>query len=250
MRTSQFETIHFTIASHMSTQFACARLLASTSFLFVPCIGCQQSLTEHSFGERQLLQVLDDRPEMRGVVVQDSPLAKWIVSRFDGHGTETRVHWHDREPLSGSDAEHLPAYEGYPANLSITRLDSTSPIDKWAALVYELLNLQETLESDLFERALDGEFDADEYALACVRSEYEAILATREILVRYPISGASTTQDPWYCWVTSELLPVDDYLADVKANGTLREETNYDYFRDYFLEDMAPYLAKQEFFID
>ncbi|MEM8734140.1 MAG: hypothetical protein AAGG44_07955 [Planctomycetota bacterium] len=222
----------------------------TTSILLIALAGCRPAPPTQSFGERQLQQVLEDRPEMRGVVATDSHLAKWIVNRFEGQGTGSRVHWNEREPLSGSAAEHLPAYEGYPANLSITKKDSTSPIDKWASLVYELQNLQETYRSDLFERALNGEFDAEEYAIECVRSEYSAVLATRKTLLRYPISGSIPTRDRWYAWVTSNLLPVDEYIAEVKSGGRLFKETNYRYFRDHFIEDLAPYLAQRDYLID
>ncbi len=42
-----------------------------------------QDTQEKSFGERQLAQLLDDRPEMKSILPSDDTICRWVIRKFN-----------------------------------------------------------------------------------------------------------------------------------------------------------------------
>jgi hypothetical protein len=101
-------------------------------------VSSSEVVEEKSFGERQLEQLMSDRPDMQGVVPTDHAVYRWVVRSFEKERTGGRIYWVAAQPSSGEKAEHAPSYFGYPAYICITAGLDASPLDKWTMLVFEM----------------------------------------------------------------------------------------------------------------
>lgn len=214
--------------------------------LIAVAAGCQQAKdvrhlpanpSGQTFGHRQLDQMLADRPDMAAAIPLSHPVREWLAAGFNGQLVGRRVYWLADEPESGLSAEHAPEFENYPPHIRIAN-DHSSPIDKWASAVYEMFNMSNTEEFEAVrDQALAGKIDADTYAEQCVRLEFKAVLQTRGYFKENPLPGSSW-KDEWYCWVTE----VDDSYEDYKrSHGTVGSHGNFQYFRQYYLDEIVPY---------
>lgn len=127
--------------------------------------------------------MLDDRPEMRGLFDDDSPLFQWLSSKFEGATVESRMYWNAEEPPAGFSASHMRRYSMYPAQVYVSSSNHLSGLDKWVALVFETHNLQNAgdfakLEAD----AANGKLLREEFVVECVSLEVDAMLETERLL--------------------------------------------------------------------
>ena len=197
-----------------------------------------------SFGQRQLDQLLADRPEMRGAIPAAHPVVSWVTAAFDGSTLGHRVYWNASPPQSGRPAEHAPPYAGYPAHISISGESDETPLDKWASLVYEFHNLENSLQfEEVQTRAIRGKIDADEFASECVRLEFEALERTRDYFFTTPLTTQSNSRDHFYNWVTNDLGTFEEYEAAFQVPWTNYSNSNFEYFRDYYETELVPYAA-------
>lgn len=199
-----------------------------------------------SFGDRQLAQLLDDRPDMQEVIPDEHYVRNWVVEGFDGKRLGTRIYWCANSPQSGRAAEHSPPYEGYPAFIFISGGTETTPLDKWAALVYEFHNVELTSEwQQLGQKAISGVMSPEEYAEECVAIEYRALVATADFFEKHPLPTSAPGHHEWYNWLTTDELPtLEEQLAPYRDGTFATHPTNYHYFRSYYLESIAPYFAQ------
>ncbi len=224
------------------------RTLPILALVAITILGCSrqpasgvkaESLT---FGDRQVQQMLQDRPEMKGVMTANDPLYLWLVAGFNGERLGQRVHWNANSPQSGRSAEHGIPYGAYPPYISISGGTETTPIDKWASVIFEMNNLDNYDKFDaLRDDAVEGDLDADEYASACVKLEFDALERTRDLFAKHPLPGGDHRRNPWYQWVSSELGEFEDYEAAFDVPGTTVHTSNFAYFRDYYVSTIEPY---------
>ncbi len=134
-----------------------------------------------SFGERQVFQMLDDRPEMQGLFNEESALFQWLVCKFQGEKVESRVYWNAEEPASGFSAEHARRYLSHPAYVRVT--SRMSGLDMWVALVFELNNLQNAAAFDELDMdAIDGRVSRNQFIEKYVRLEVDSMIETERVL--------------------------------------------------------------------
>ena len=194
-----------------------------------------------TFGRRQLNQVLDDRPDMQGVISEDDELLDWIVSAFDGERTGFRIYWNADSPVESFGASHTPPYEGYPATVCITGGSEETPVDKWAGLVFELHNLENSEDfAEIHLKACSGELDEDTYVREHVKLEFKAIEKTAEFFKEHPLPESSHGKDIWYNWVRSDIGTFDEYYASLNDSDVRSEYI--DYYRSNYREQIVPYL--------
>jgi hypothetical protein len=155
------------------------------------CVLCVQSWSWLSpapakaltFGDKQLLQLLNDRPTMNGILDPHDEICKWVIQQFNSNSTEHRVYWDHNEPISGRPAESLRAYDTHPAVIRLTKSTATSARDKWLMLVYELHNLQNAKGFENLDiLAVTGEIDKKQFSEECFALEFKAMVQTKIFL--------------------------------------------------------------------
>jgi hypothetical protein len=195
-----------------------------------------------SFGERQLDQMLQDRPDMRDVIPNSHSVFQWLVDGFNGDRIGQRVYWNASSPQSGRPAEHGPAYGTYPPYIAISGGTETTPIDKWAAVVYEMHNLENGDKFGAISRlAIAGRLDADAFAEKCVELEFVALTKTQEFFRENPLPNSKHEKDVWYNWVTSNMGTFEDYRNSFDVPGTNVFNSNFAYFKEYYDTTIVPY---------
>jgi len=201
-----------------------------------------QTTVRKDFGERQLDQMLDDRPDMRDEVARSHTVVAWLIDGFNGDRLGQRVYWNANSPRSGRPAEHGPSYGSYPPYIAISGGTETTAVDKWAAVIYEMHNLENSEDfKRISEAAIKGTFDADAFADECVKMEFAALLKTRDFLAANPLPKSKHGKDVLYNWVTSDLGSYDDYKKRFDVPGTNGFNSNFKYFKEYYETIIAPY---------
>jgi hypothetical protein len=184
----------------------------------------------NTFGDQQLIQILNDRPSMKGIICADDFVCRWVVKQFNARSLLDRIYWDPREPHSDRPAEHRSAYLVSPAYVRVTSAETISGRDKWLLLVFELHNIQnEKLFNDLDRKAVVGKIDRDHYSNECVALEFQALVETQMFFKRHPIPGATTKNDPYYTSYLNGSGNFDDYKKMLDSD----DAEAYDP-RDYF----------------
>ncbi len=199
-------------------------------------------LTQLTFGHRQVNQLLSDRPNMRGILDKEHPVRKWIVAGFNGERVGHRVYWNADSPKSGRGAEHAPRYHHYPAQLYITGGTEETSLEKWAGVVYEFFNLEHSEQFEkLRDQALAGKISSEDFALQCVKVEFSALKKTEEFFRENPLPSSIQGRHEWYDWVLHGVGSFEDYAEKFKYHAG---PGNYDYFKNEFDEQIAPWIGK------
>jgi hypothetical protein len=185
---------------------------------------------QQSFGERQLSQVLDDRPNMKGIVDANDFINEWVIRQFDSDCPKNRVLWDSHEPFSGRPAESQPAYGAALASIRVTSSKTISGRDEWLMLIFELYNLKNARDfEELYAKATSGKIDRKSFANECTALEFRAGVRTQMFFRCHPLPGATAESDPNYMAYLKGSGDFDDYqkTLDSQAPG------EYD-ARDYY----------------
>ena len=205
-----------------------------------PVAAISPASRQVTFGDRQVAQMLADRPDMAGVLPENHAVMRWIVKSFNGGRTGFRVYWNADSP-GDSGASHAPRYGGYPAQLLISGGTETTPIDKWAGVVYEFFNLENTEGfAELLEQARTGEIDGHEYAFRCTKLEFDAAKKTEAYFASHPLPKIGVAKNEWYEWITSGVGSFEEQIEDYPDPT---KPGNYVYFKKYYDEDVAPWVG-------
>ncbi|WP_425398106.1 hypothetical protein [Aeoliella sp.] len=198
-----------------------------------------------AFGRRQVEQMLDDRPDMRGVIPESHPLFTWVVTGFNGDRFGRRVYWLADSPRGGYPSMHIPPYEELPPFIQLSAGAELTPVDRWASVIFELHNLQGLDQSGkLVEQAMSGELTGEQYAMECVRLEYEAGLRSKEQLLKEPIPEPQHKRNPIYHRILSLKPTFEEHQADLKAKGHPLD--NFDYFLDHYRRVLVPAMQANQ----
>ena len=205
------------------------RLLASIVLLLAIGSANAQDVPT-SFGDRQLAQLLDDRPSMKGILTADDTICRWVIRRFNTGHFGQRVHWDHGEPVSGREAESQASWRIAPALIRITESEKVSGRDKWCLLVFEFENLQNApLFENLVKLACAKQIPRHEFALECVQLELNAEQRAKRYFNRYPIIGATIENAPRYSALIAATGDLTTYVDWLDSRG----DDEYDP-REYF----------------
>ena len=130
--------------------------------------GCNNAPT--SFGERQLDQMLDDRPDMKGVLPEKSPVLLAIIAAFNGERLGQRIYWVDTVPREGRPASHNKSRSGRLAHIMISSSPKLTPVDKWAYVIFELYNIEGDFNAVL-KSAYLGSIEKEAFVEKCINLE-------------------------------------------------------------------------------
>lgn len=175
----------------------------------------EQASSDLAFGCRQVDQFICDRPDAGKLIKRDPVLRMMLVWYFAGELNGDRVYWDYRRPVGGGQpADHLPRYWGYPALIRVSNDREISAIDKCTMLVFELLNSEVDKENELLNTSPPSKRKSrDEYAIACVRHEFEAGQKTRAFFLSHPLPNATFQNDPNYSSFVSSQITFSEYLS-------------------------------------
>jgi hypothetical protein len=198
-----------------------------------------------SFGQRQIDQMLSDRPDMVGILADDDPIVAWIVNSMNGDRIGRRVYWNADSPRSGAGVEHALPYGVNPPFICVTGGSEIPAIDKWSGVVYELFNLENYKSfNELYDKATSAKVGKETYANECAKLEYDAVKKARKFFEEHPIRRATPQNNFSYQRICRVPLSFDEYLETFKdADGVMHHPG--DYFRNLYDESIAPNLPKK-----
>jgi hypothetical protein len=224
--------------------------VAAAAFAVSGLLGCRSHagdsivVAENStnatktFGQRQLEQMLNDRPDMQDAVPPSHPVRQWLIDGFDGKRLGRRVYWVADSPTSGQSADSKGPDEDGLHFIRLSGGTELSAIDKWASAVFEMANREEDWHAVELE-ALHGKLDADGYARKCVALENSAFNKTAQFFRQHPLRQDRRSEDSWYNWVTS-----DGVLIEVQSPDAIAKDGNFDYFQKQYEASYLPYVRQ------
>ncbi|WP_442505171.1 hypothetical protein SH528x_003948 [Novipirellula sp. SH528] len=186
-----------------------------------------------SFGQKQVLQLLSDRPAMAGVLDKDGPTYKWVCEQFS-HGYDgRRIHWDYALPQSGLDSEYLSWTGGGhpPGFVRISGRPGLSGIDQWMVLLYELENIKNATElARLIASSIENASTREEFIKSSVRMEFDAFHRLKKRLVLWNELGIKSPLSPRESWVVDVEEDFDVFYERTKQMPLHRKafETMYD----------------------
>lgn len=155
------------------------------------------------FGEKQLKQMLIDRPEMAVYIRQGDRVWNWCVRQFAGECTPVRYLWCD----TVSNIVGLPGWHGLPG-IRKTGLIGVQPFMKekpsgdnyWSSLIFELFNIRNDTK---FVKIDSTKQNHQQWLQEQARLEYKIVSRVRKFYSSIWIPhcnrlGVSTSGNNWY----------------------------------------------------
>jgi Flp pilus assembly protein TadD len=178
-------------------------------------------------GEKQLAQMLHDRPPMAQFGADAEFVRRWAVRKFAGEDFGALIDWDPSPPLH-SDAEHLSASPDGSVHAAILVLANhthgpnggqpRSFEELWAGAVYELHNVTHSREfARLNDEAAEGKLSKEEFVARILKHELLAAQETRAFYVQVYLPWAekrklSTDPTLWFCdWWDSAAHVLDSF---------------------------------------
>jgi len=218
--------------------------------LAVMLTGCaaghepRQETDVRTFGQRQLEQLLDDRPDMKGILPPGHPVLQWVEKGFNGDRFGQRVYWIADSPRGGSVSEFWSPDAGNPPFIRLSAGTELTPVDRWAALVFEMHNLEGGHERfvDLTDRAAKGLLGGEQYAKDCVEVEFDALKETAAFLRANPLPESAHGRDTLYKQHLQDPGTFEKYWKE----GHVKNERagNYEHYLNHYQRVLAPAAAE------
>ena len=165
------------------------------------------------YGMRQIEQMCDDRPDMDGVFPDGHQLVTWCATQFEKGEMGRRIIWDHTEPAMDLPAEHWPHVDGHAAAIRISQMRPSTGLDKWVLLVFEFHNIQRESDRLRLQDALcRRKISLDQFAVACTRSEFEALQMTIHFLEKHGIQSLAKKADEISLLVLNSPLGFDEFL--------------------------------------
>ena len=130
------------------------------------------------YGEKQLRQMLRDRPDMNKHITKNDPLWEWATKQFAGEYLSAPIEWDGAAtPASGAGLEYTLPFEGQRGSIRIN--DASEYL--WALAIFELNNIAMAKAAEhVYQKAFRGELRKEEFILGLARTEYTAIRNTQK----------------------------------------------------------------------
>jgi len=197
---------------------------------YEPRSGEAISEANRQHGERQLRQMLQDRPAMREHGEEAKALYEWAVSRFAGGDFGQRIVWDASPPPPFATCANHRRSKETPSCIRVAERCSDekgtsrkrSFEELWHDVVFELYNIT---NSDDFQRytkeASEGRLSRESFVAAVMQSESYAAERTRAFYVRVFLPwaqqyGVSTNPYSWGLGLRSD--PMESLLQFVTEN--------------------------------
>ena len=153
-------------------------------------------------GERQLRQMLKDRPAMGEIGEKADPLYRWAGRKFAGEDLGERILWNPAEPPPEFPCDHQSPEPGCPGFIRIHEKYTAGPLkgkamsfeELWSGAVFELYNITGVEDFQRIQNeATEGRLAREEYITGELEVESRAAEKTCRVLYpRLPALGERT----------------------------------------------------------
>ena len=151
---------------------------------FVRLVRNDFSLSKENIlnAEKELLQMLIDRPVMTQIVQKEDLIWQWLCYKMAGEEVHAPIYWQEKADKNFPIPSGVNAVHAYPTQKSDGRVwvaNHLTAEESWAGLVYELHNIKNGPAFQAIER--DAKYFAcnqKEYIMRYARLEYKAAQET------------------------------------------------------------------------
>lgn len=191
-------------------------------------------------GRCSVSQLLEDRPEIAGLLNGHDTLKRWLVEQFSGKVTKFPIEWDPKEPEDSEVAEHNQPRSNEPAKIRVSR--NMDGLDQLAGVVFELFNIQyHKGHSRLWKKAGNGKIGKQEYSHRSYRLEHKAMRKCKHFLKKHSsvFAGADASNEA-YNWIMSSTSLQEFHTIIMERCGG---ET---YYMKVYEESVTPYSEKSK----
>jgi hypothetical protein len=205
-----------------------------------------------AFGERQVARMTKDRPEMLRYVKKGDPIWSHCARAFAGESIGERVYWDSTPPHTDeTPAEHMGPWQGSHGYIRVCG-EYKSGYEKgtaltceelWACASYELENIKGTPGfNKLYNLALSGKLNREQWIRENTRLEYEACKRTQELYrsVWLPAATRQAVPATGRYWFVGLPERYEDWIA------MYDDPSGYPwaFFGKYWDDEVMPYLRR------
>jgi hypothetical protein len=163
-----------------------------------------------AFGHAQLEQFMQDRPEVRPVLIKEVALRNQLEKGFGGLVTGFRVYWDNREPEVRY-ADYRLRQDKEPARVRVSKAEFRSGSDKCVSLMIELEHAKRDNLFTAYRRmAYFGHLSREDYARRMTYVEFQSAQRAREFFKQHPLSPSHAGSN--YKWLLQLPTEFSDYL--------------------------------------
>jgi hypothetical protein len=182
-----------------------------------------------SLGFAQVEKLMDDRPDMRPVILATPALHNFLVADFAGLSGGP-VHWHSDplNPNAATGGQKIPRYfPGSSGKVWVTSSPKVSAEEKCAILMWCLQSIR---ASDRWAATIrmvqTGTISREDYVLTAARVEFEVLRRTRDFLREHQLKEfVSQWIDPTYHMI---LTMPDEFQAFMRG---IVSDAQLEYYR-------------------
>lgn len=176
-----------------------------------------------TFGHRQVEQVLDDRPDLKTILVPGSEIYDWITNAFDGKYFGQRIYWNASEPSNDALSSCSSPIGSYPAHIQVTSSKGITPFDRLALLIFELHNIENANEFiELAKTAKSRQISREQYVEKMIELELKAHSKVVMFFDSNPVPDGIGRE---YKWMTSPTPSLENYKASFARERERGEHT-------------------------
>ncbi|MCW3098310.1 MAG: hypothetical protein JWL77_3928 [Chthonomonadaceae bacterium] len=165
------------------------------------------SAKELAYGEKQMEEMVRDRPEMGRCVHKGDPIWQFCARQFGGEASGVSIDWNNSLP-DGANGDHQIPYGSQVGYIRVRSYDPGRKQDNtceelWSYAVYELCNIRSNKQQEvIWYAALSGKINRQEYIKRSAVLEYQALPYTVWIYNTLwkpgmEAKGIETTPDLW-----------------------------------------------------
>lgn len=206
---------------------------SATTPLVVFSTATAQEDPNSRFGDRQVEQLIDDRPELESILKENQVLRNWIRDRFSAGTLTQRVFWDASEPFLGADSECMIPTEFQRAHIRVTSRANLAADDKCICLMFEFMNLEnETGFNRLYQLAYQRQIDREQFANRALQLEMEAAIRLAAELQKEPYSKIFSKSKMYQGFIS---MPKQISSSDIKKwEKDVGIKRSLDYWRSSF----------------
>jgi hypothetical protein len=226
---------------------------AMTALFALPKPQGKPSRDDLAFGERQVEQMVMDRPKMAGYLQKDDPVWRYCVRQYAGEAVGQRITWNNEPPEGDAEADHQTPTQTQAGFIRVrryalppgTKQRERNGEDLWASAIFELTNIRGSKQFErLYDEACDGKLDKQGFVDGFTKQEYKAL---QDSIVIYhalwePRMKARHLPTLPYYWQTNIPPTYEQWIAGYS------DPKGYPWncYGKYFDEEIVPYRKKMK----
>jgi hypothetical protein len=137
-------------------------------------------------GDKQVEQMITDRPEMAKYIQHGDEIWIWLARQFAGEFIGARINWMNYPPQVGTSfiepdysSFYIPPHRGQPGYITVNTAKNGHNVDgeqMWAKAIFELFNIRNSAACvDIGRRVLDHKLSNEGFVREITKLEYAAL---------------------------------------------------------------------------